>query len=68
MLLNPRYFYNSAELAERIDRIFDDNLLVIGIVSLEDELEDYSGCDLIITTTPPLPILPVCPLYRFRDA
>jgi lichenan operon transcriptional antiterminator len=52
ILLNPQYFYNSMELVERINRIFEDNLLIIGIVSLEDELEDYSGCDLIITTTP----------------
>jgi lichenan operon transcriptional antiterminator len=52
ILLNPRYFYNSLELAERISRIFKDNLLIAGIVSLEDELEDYSDYDLIITTTP----------------
>jgi lichenan operon transcriptional antiterminator len=52
ILLNPRYFYNSMKLAERIGRIFDDNLLITGIVSLEDELADYSGYDLIITTIP----------------
>jgi lichenan operon transcriptional antiterminator len=52
ILLNPRYFYNSMKLAERIGRIFDDNLLITGIVSLEDELTDYSGYDLIITTIP----------------
>jgi lichenan operon transcriptional antiterminator len=52
VLLNPQYFYSSVEFAERITRVFEDNLLVIGIVSLEDELGDYSGYDLIITTTP----------------
>jgi lichenan operon transcriptional antiterminator len=52
ILLNPRYFSNSMELVERLTRIFEDNLFVAGVVSLEDELEDYSGYDLIITTTP----------------
>jgi lichenan operon transcriptional antiterminator len=52
ILLNPQYAYNSVDLLERINRIFYDNLLITGIVSLEDELEDYSDYDLIITTTP----------------
>jgi lichenan operon transcriptional antiterminator len=50
ILLNPQYFSNSMELAERITRIFENNLVVTGIVSLEDELEDCSGYDLLITT------------------
>jgi lichenan operon transcriptional antiterminator len=52
VLLNPQYFHSSTKLAEKIVQVFEDSLLIAGIVSLEDELEDYSGCDLIISTIP----------------
>jgi lichenan operon transcriptional antiterminator len=52
VLLNPQYFYSSAEFVERITQVFEDNLHITGVVSLEDELGDYAGYDLIITTIP----------------
>ncbi|MDR0721060.1 MAG: PTS sugar transporter subunit IIA [Treponema sp.] len=52
VLLNPQYFYSSMELVEKISQTFEDNLHITGIVSLEDELENYSDYDLIISTIP----------------
>jgi lichenan operon transcriptional antiterminator len=52
VLLCPQYFYSSEKFAERLAQVFEENLLVTGIVSLEDELEAYSDYDLIISTIP----------------
>jgi lichenan operon transcriptional antiterminator len=52
VLLTPQYFYGSTEITERLTQAFGDNLLITGIASLEDELENYFDYDLIISTIP----------------
>lgn len=52
ILLNPQYFYNSLDLAEKCAQIFENNLLITGLVCAEDELDTYSDYDLIISTIP----------------
>jgi len=52
ILVNPQYYFSSAEFAGKLSVAFEDNLLLIGIVTSFEEIEAYSDYDLIITTIP----------------
>ena len=55
VLINPQYFQNLSDLANRIMVTFNNNLLLVGIVSSYEDLSAYSDYDLIITTIPFFP-------------
>ena len=52
VLVNPQYFLDSSDLANKLMITFENSLLLTGIVSSHEDLDSYSGYDLIITTIP----------------
>jgi lichenan operon transcriptional antiterminator len=52
ILLAPQFFYNPMDLAEKYAKIFENSLIITGVVTSEDDLESYSDYDLIISTVP----------------
>jgi lichenan operon transcriptional antiterminator len=52
LVADSTLFYRPIELAEKISRIFENDLLLLGVVSSEDEIETYPGSELIISTIP----------------
>ena len=52
VLVNPHYFQNSLELANKLTAAFENSLLLTGIVSSHEDLESYSDYDLVIATIP----------------
>jgi len=55
ILVNPQYFLDSTDLANRLMVTFENSLLLTGIVSSHEDLNSYSDYDLIITTIPFFP-------------
>jgi lichenan operon transcriptional antiterminator len=48
----PQYYQGSNDVVERISTTFQNNILISGVASTEDELDGYSDYDLILTTIP----------------
>ena len=72
VLVNPQYFSKSTSIADKLSIVFEDNLLITGIVSEYGELETYSNYDMIITTIPyePFfnkPIVRISTYFAYKD-
>jgi len=52
ILVNPQYFLDSTDLANKLKVTFENSLLLTGIVSSHEDLNSYSDYDLVITTIP----------------
>ena len=52
VLVCPQYFNSYVKLMKRLMKTFQNNILLSGVVSSEDELENYSDYDLIVATIP----------------
>lgn len=52
VFIHPRYFFNSFDTVKRCIDYFNDDILVAGIVSSEEDLEQFSDYDLLISTIP----------------
>ena len=61
VVVNPQYYSVQVNLLDKLQLLFDQNIIILGVASSTDELRQFRDYDLIISTIPfyPLPGVPV---------
>lgn len=52
LILSPQYFANSLSIVKRCMHIFGDNILITGMITDENEIDNFYEYDLMISTIP----------------
>lgn len=72
MIVCPNYYSTQLRMVKKLHTVFEDSIILSGIVTSQDELKNFSDYDCVITTISlnqhlPVPVIPISDYFNNKD-